>query len=83
MVPAACSDGGSAPAPVWCEREELLASMYDLHHLPCSALQSQERIANFCDMLKRFVDHLVRQRCFAALPGRPLCLLLGGPEYAS
>ena len=65
-MPSASSGGGGpalqepGDAVVWCESEELLASMFVLRHRGCSALQSQSHIAGFCAILRRFAEHLVR-----------------------
>ena len=46
----------------YCEKEELLASIYGFNHLGCSSLQSQAAVAGFRGIWECFVASLVRYR---------------------
>ena len=84
--------GGAAAAPAsgaggspWCEREDLLASLYGFAHKPASELQALKDVTAFCGLLERFVASLVsegvaslgapRARC--SPPCLPACLPQG------
>lgn len=57
MAALAPADGGGGKPP-WCEREELLASMYSFTHRSCSALQDEQYVRGFIGILQPFVKSL-------------------------
>lgn len=56
LVPADGGPGGSKTP--WCEREELLASMYNFTHRSCSSLQDEQYVRGFIGILQHFVKSL-------------------------